>query len=166
MIDEKQLREAIETSISMRTAAKLLNADYQVFKKYAKSYGIFVPNQGRKGRIGSSNTKMASEILVERSDRKKVCRGLLYRSLLEIGREYKCAGDGCNLGPIWNGQPLQLQVDHINGKNYDNRPDNLRFLCPNCHSQTPTFGNKGAQKRYRGGMAYTSRSEREAPSEH
>lgn len=39
-------------------------------------------------------------------------------------------------------QPLVLQLDHINGTNNDNRLENLRFLCPNCHSQTDTFAGK------------------------
>lgn len=44
----------------------------------------------------------------------------------------------------WNNNPLSLQLDHINGINDDNRLENLRFLCPNCHSQTLTWGSKNA----------------------
>lgn len=40
----------------------------------------------------------------------------------------------------WNGSPLTLDLDHINGDNTNNRPENLRFLCPNCHRQTDTWG--------------------------
>ena len=40
----------------------------------------------------------------------------------------------------WMNQQLTLQLDHINGISDDNRKENLRFLCPNCHSQTKTFG--------------------------
>ena len=44
-----------------------------------------------------------------------------------------------------NGMPIKCQVDHINGDSTNNRLDNLRLLCPNCHSQTHTFAgrNKG-----------------------
>lgn len=43
----------------------------------------------------------------------------------------------------WNGAPISLHLDHINGINNDNRIENLRFLCPNCHSQTKTYCRRG-----------------------
>ena len=61
--------------------------------------------------------------------------------------EYKCE---CGITDTWQGKKITLELDHINGINSDNRIENLRYLCPNCHSQTPTFRgrniNKGVQK--------------------
>lgn len=48
----------------------------------------------------------------------------------------------CKMGDTWNNKKLTLQLDHINGVSDDNRLENLRFLCPNCHSQTKTFAAK------------------------
>lgn len=48
----------------------------------------------------------------------------------------------CGIGPWWNYKKLELQLDHINGNNRDNRIENLRLLCPNCHSQTSTYAGK------------------------
>ncbi|MGB2240169.1 MAG: HNH endonuclease [Pseudomonadales bacterium] len=50
---------------------------------------------------------------------------------------YNCSS--CGIGDEWNGKPITLQLDHINGVNNDHRLDNLRMLCPNCHSQTDTW---------------------------
>lgn len=54
--------------------------------------------------------------------------------------EYKCAI--CGQGPIWNGQPLALTLDHINGDHHDDRLENLRWICPNCDRQLDTFAGK------------------------
>jgi hypothetical protein len=45
----------------------------------------------------------------------------------------------CGIPAEWNGKPLAFHLDHINGDTADNRLTNLRFLCPNCHSQTDTY---------------------------
>ncbi len=62
----------------------------------------------------------------------------LKRRLLVAGRLHNTCYV-CGAPPTWNGKPLTLVLDHINGVNDDYRPDNLRLLCPNCNSQTPTF---------------------------
>ena len=64
----------------------------------------------------------------------------LRRALLEIGRNHEC--ERCKCSNIWQDLPLSLHVDHINGNFRDNRPENLRFLCPNCHSQTLNFAGR------------------------
>jgi hypothetical protein len=61
----------------------------------------------------------------------------LRRALLDSGVPEQCAE--CGVVPIWNGKTLRLQVDHMNGDFTDNRKSNLRFMCPNCHSQTDNF---------------------------
>jgi len=58
--------------------------------------------------------------------------------------EYRCAI--CGQNPEWNGLPLTLTLDHINGDHTDNRIRNLRFVCPNCDVQLPTFGGKNKPK--------------------
>jgi len=59
--------------------------------------------------------------------------------------EYTCSK--CGLGCYWMAKPLTLQIDHINGISNDNRLENLRFLCPNCHSQTLTFGGRNCKNK-------------------
>ncbi|MFJ2954182.1 HNH endonuclease [Streptomyces sp. NPDC087270] len=60
-------------------------------------------------------------------------RGALVRS----GVPQTCAM--CGIGTEWNGKPLTLEVDHLSGEWWDNRRENLRFLCPNCHAVTDTY---------------------------
>lgn len=87
------------------------------------------------------------EIFCENS---KVSQSKLRRTFKE--REfvpYQCSI--CGQEPFWNGKPLTLTLDHQNGKNRDNRVENLRWVCPNCDRQLDTYGTKNKknlQKRY------------------
>ena len=113
-----------------------------------KAFGIdtshfrrVAPNRG----LPSPRRLTPREILVVRppgSPRQKP--GTLRRSLLEAGVQYLCSK--CGVESEWQDEPLTLHVDHINGDWLDNRCGNLRFLCPNCHSQTSNFAgrSKGA----------------------
>ena len=58
--------------------------------------------------------------------------------------ENKCLE--CNNTGLWNNKSLTLQLDHINGNHHDNRLENLRILCPNCHTQTITHSGKRLKK--------------------
>lgn len=78
------------------------------------------------------------EVFIQNSPMRHGCR--IKNRLLKMGWQEICAE--CGIGPMWNNKQLVLQVDHINGCSNDNRLENLRFLCPNCHTQTETYSNK------------------------
>lgn len=95
----------------------------------------------RKGQSGTPSRYARyniEDILVENSTYVSISR-LKERLVNETDMIYKCAICGID---SWMDQPLCLHLDHINGINNDHRLENLRFLCPNCHSQTSTYAGK------------------------
>lgn len=86
---------------------------------------------------GSVRRKSAGDILVVLPlDVWRTSADQLRRAMLELGVEERCLL--CGLGTEWQGLPLVLQVDHIDGDWRNNLLSNLRFLCPNCHTQQIT----------------------------
>ena len=94
-----------------------------------------------EGHKGGSDKRTHDEILIlrESGNRQKSFR--LRRALIEAGTKYEC--EICGLDGEWNGQELRLEIDHKNNNWLDDRKDNLRFCCPNCHSQQKHKMNQG-----------------------
>ena len=105
-----------------------LNLDYSIFK--GKSY-----------LANKKHDKISEQDILKENCKHQ--RTVLRRYVIKNNLiPYKCAICGCT---EWQGKTLSLELDHINGINNDNRLENLRFLCPNCHSQTSTYGSRNQQ---------------------
>ncbi|MFD9499023.1 HNH endonuclease signature motif containing protein [Streptomyces sp. NPDC060035] len=79
----------------------------------------------------------ATTLVVMPRDSTRTNRPRLHRALQEIGIPYRC--ESCANPGEWRGKPITLQIDHISGDWLDNRAENLRYLCPNCHALTDTW---------------------------
>ena len=145
--DENLLRDAVKKSECKSDVLRILgistkSGNFQTLDRYVKKYGI--DDSGLKYDYKRGNkwveTRLNEEIFCSQSNVSK--NTLKNRILKENLIDYKCSL--CGLENVWNDKKIQLQLDHINGKNDDNRLENLRYLCPNCHSQTETYcmGNK------------------------
>lgn len=95
-----------------------------------------------KGRTFSVKRRPIDELLVKDSH---VNRYHLKQRLVQEGILKNCCHECGNTG-TWNKKPLSLQLEHKNGDGFDNRIENLCLLCPNCHSQTPTFAGRKRRK--------------------
>ena len=143
------LEEAAKDSLSVSDICRKLNKTprggiFELIKNRLREYEIdtshFLGQAAVAGKRNPcyNNRKSKEEILV--ADYKfRASHTSLKRALLENGREYKC--EICNTKD-WNDKPITLDIDHIDGNWEDCQEHNLRFLCPNCHRQTDTFGNK------------------------
>lgn len=99
----------------------------------------------KNNRTSTTNVKKnAKEYLVKKDKGWRTPGAKLTRCLLETAVTYRC--DECLNPGEWNNKPLTLQVDHKNGDPLDNRIENLRFLCPNCHVQTDTHSTSSKHK--------------------
>jgi hypothetical protein len=118
---------------TMAKAAVALGLHFNTFKKYAVEYGCYKPNQAGKGI--KKDIKKRITRLEDYATRACVRKIIIKDNLIP----YECSECGIS---EWNDKKLALHLDHINGKNGDHRLENLRFLCPNCHSQTDTYTGK------------------------
>lgn len=111
----------------------------KLINKYGLDRSHFLGIRSNHGPAyrGGAKPLSALDVLIKRDVGHKRKSAILHRVLLEIGRLEAC--EECGLGTVWHSRPLVLQVDHRNGDVLDDREINLRFLCPNCHTQTPNY---------------------------
>jgi hypothetical protein len=127
-----------------RIGLRAAGGNYRALAKACAEFGIPI----KKGRGDTSRatlmiTTPLSEVLIENSGYRN--RSFLKKRLLAEGLlQNRCSA--CGLGPHWNTKPLVLQLEHQNGIYNDHRLGNLCLLCPNCHSQTPTFAGRSLHK--------------------
>lgn len=150
-VESSEFRRVFDNSTSIKQALMSLGlrntgGSYETFKARCEAEGIDL----------AEIEKRRSE---ENARRLAVHRGVVetapLSSLLVVGGRYnrshlkaRLVAEGvldssrcsvCGMGDVWNGHPIVMVLDHINGVRDDNRLDNLRLVCPNCNSQLPTF---------------------------
>lgn len=117
---------------TLRSRIRYLNLDTSHFLGQGWRKGV--PNQ-------DVPTRSLAEILVECS----MYKGYRLKERLIRAGLKEAACERC-LRTTWNGLAIPLELDHVNGRADDNRLENLRLLCPNCHAQTPTYRGRNIGK--------------------
>jgi hypothetical protein len=160
---ELQLREATSRSRSLRQILQFLHlqeagGNYEQIKKYLRIYNI--DTNHLKGRGWNKGLKRSfiptlkiQEILVENSTFQSY--KLRNRLFKENIKKQRC--ELCGWAKISEDGRIPLELDHINGNKHDNRLENLRILCPNCHSLQATHRGLNSSIRAGGGIGRRAR---------
>ena len=143
------LQPLVEQSTSFADLARRvglapIGSNTMNLSKRCKQHGIdtshFTGQAHMRGKPSKNKLTAEDILVVGTKERGRIDASVLTRALLESHVEYEC--DVCGIGPEWAGKPLRFQVDHKDGRYWNNVKSNLRFICPNCHIQTDNWGKK------------------------
>ncbi|WP_433450683.1 HNH endonuclease signature motif containing protein [Streptomyces sp. CA-142005] len=148
----REILEPVVASASINEVVRRLGLDsvggHQAnIARRIKAYGIDISHFTSVVRTErmryNQRRRSAEEIFVHDTSAhaRRIPSRRLKRAMTEPGVEERCAL--CGIEPVWHGEPLPLEVDHIDGDWRNNGVENLRFLCPNCHSTTDTYRGRG-----------------------
>lgn len=138
-----QLSEIVSNSLSLAEVIITLGyntnhgSNYNTVKKRLKEYGISTDHFRYKG----TPRRTSDDVFCINST---VSQNALRNWYKKISDDSICKI--CGQSILWNGRKLTMILDHINGDNHDNRPGNLRWICPNCNSQLDTFAGRNINK--------------------
>ena len=154
---QDELRAAVAESISVAETLRRLDRPdtgaqrAMLRQRIAEEHlttAHFLGQAHQRGSRGTTLAKRPEDILVQHDGKHRTRTHLLRRALREIGVPEECAE--CKVGPEWLGKPMTLEIDHINGDWSDDRRENLRLLCPNCHAITATWCRGGLRRKGEG----------------
>ncbi|MEK9520700.1 HNH endonuclease [Streptomyces venezuelae] len=143
------LAEAVADSTNMndvlrRLGVEVVGGQHTHISRRIKAFGIDTSHFRMPSRRGEPRRPRTPEaLLVQQSGprSRRITSDRLAWAMTESGVRKRCAL--CGTGTEWRGRPLPLEIDHVDGDWRNNRIDNLRFVCPNCHSTTDTYRGRG-----------------------
>ncbi|MFD9359925.1 HNH endonuclease [Streptomyces sp. NPDC060031] len=154
---EKWTREVLEDVVALsknmcevlrRLGLEVVGGHHTHISRKVKAFGIDTSHFAPTSLAGRPKTRRTPEAILVKQNGPHTRRAQsehLKWALSALGVPEQCAR--CGIQPVWQGHPLPLEVDHIDGDWRNNQPANLRLLCPNCHSTTDTYRGRGKGRR-------------------
>lgn len=147
--DPEEFAVACAASLSVaevldRLGVSKYSGNYRRAAHLAEQFGVVLP----RARRGAWHSRAAKPMLTDEQVRARFRRtetpqdsaSMKWWMTSRLGVPSECVA--CGIGPEWNGRPLTLELDRIDGDRLNNELLNLRLLCPNCHAQTETSNRR------------------------